>query len=1198
MKRPSQNGVALVITLIMLSVVTFMAVAFLALSRRERASVSVTAEQTVASLMSDTALARVQGQIISRMLARSNAFEYEFMVSTNYSRPGPFLQGRPFDPLNVNYFVPNSTNVIAPNLLIQNVRNLWLDAGPPVFVEVTNHPAVPWEFRNYVDLNRNGRFEPSGWQPVLDIYGQPLRTNGVIVSNFFMGDPQWIGVLERPEHPHSGSNLFIGRYAYMVVPEGKTLDLNYIHNQAKHLAPGVEGFYRNQGVGPWEINLAAFLRDLNTNQWTTYFYQTNLGVSSPVPPRGAFTNALELLRYRYNGSYNNLSSIATLYGQGGVLAMANDWIDGYSDGPLQTGVGALDLDNDNSNRPWPGSDNPRGYFNVFNEVFNTNVLSTNIMMKFQGVDNSFTANSTYDRYTFYRLMAQLDASSLRPVPNRIHLNFRNDGVYRSTNFIPWTAHAFFTNTADRLLRTQFPEWNLSLTNIPVQLYSASVHRMLQVAANIYDATTNRTLLSTREPPFFPSVFRPQFGWVGTNIAITNYVEVPHLGFLNSPWRDLNRQADRDALGPNDNVYGIPLIIGAKKGFPNFNEFALQTAVQVARKLELRKLPGARFPSVTNQLFVMSLSNRFGAEFWNSYTQAYPRPLRLHVTNLFSVTLTNDQGFVQTVHQAMSAVNPLAANEWIGKEFRVPLNTNVVFMSNAAYYSTIRRFIPTGNNPRFEDVRGFPIPQWSLIISNKLVGMILDTSVSPNRIVDFVNFANLNTALDVTSLIVGPQNLTGDVSDPGSFWLTNRLGQSLDSVTEGVRNQIIESLGQGSKSDTIWLDYNADPATGATRSKAIALFRVFCGLTSMDPQYPDYQMQQELGNTLVRQVPYTPTRKIYQSISWQVNDPLVHYTWEDLYDAEQTNNIQYAHPPQQVPTNSNLGLLNRRYRPWGGNPEISSDTNAFNLALKDSMVRQSDDWQFPSNLFANIGWLGRVHRGTPWQTVYLKSPVANTNAWQLWSVNPFTHPTNDWRMLQQFTTAVNDNAMRGLLSVNQTNLAAWSALLSGVTVLSNAPTADSPTNLETLVIQPAAVSPQLRRIVESINTTRAQMPMQSFFHLGDVLASPGLTVQSPYLDLTQTNITDDVYERIPQQILSLLKEDEPRLVVYTFGQSLAPAPRSRIVDPGTIYQGLCTNYQITSEVVTKNILRLDTWPSRTNVARAKVVQEQFQFLSNE
>ena len=39
----------------------------------------------------------------------------------------------------------------------------------------------------------------------------------------------------------------------------------------------------------------------------------------------------------------------------------------------------------------------------------------------------------------------------------------------------------------------------------------------------------------------------------------------------------------------------------------------------------------------------------------------------------------------------------------------------------------------------------------------------------------------------------------------------------------------------------------------------------------------------------------------------------------------------------------------------------------------------------------------------------------------------------------FTTALNDNATRGQLSINQPpNLAAWSAVLSGVIVLTNKP----------------------------------------------------------------------------------------------------------------------------------------------------------------
>src|SRR5262249_577760 len=127
---------------------------------------------------------------------------------------------------------------------------------------------------------------------------------------------------------------------------------------------------------------------------------------------------------------------------------------------------------------------------------------------------------------------------------------------------------------------------------------------------------------------------------------------------------------------------------------------------------------------------------------------------------------------------------------------------------------------------------------------------------------------------------------------------------------------------------------------------------------------------------------------------------------------------------------------------------------------------SDDWDFPTNKFPNIGWLGRVHRGTPWQTVYLKSPgvftlpnnrtnfnirgevSADNNGinvlwqWMRWTGNYtnsvpnfatnetvrtfaystnyfplntavpdaiFTAPTRDYGILDLFTTAVNDNA---------------------------------------------------------------------------------------------------------------------------------------------------------------------------------------------
>src|ERR1017187_1052710 len=60
---------------------------------------------------------------------------------------------------------------------------------------------------------------------------------------------------------------------------------------------------------------------------------------------------------------------------------------------------------------------------------------------------------------------------------------------------------FFTNVASRLLTSQL---NINLTQIqiyPTNQYTPAVHRLLQVAANVYDATSTN---------FYPSFFRPLF----------------------------------------------------------------------------------------------------------------------------------------------------------------------------------------------------------------------------------------------------------------------------------------------------------------------------------------------------------------------------------------------------------------------------------------------------------------------------------------------------------------------------------------------------------------------------------------------------------------------------------------------------------------------------------------------------------------
>src|SRR5438105_3915967 len=65
--------------------------------------------------------------------------------------------------------------------------------------------------------------------------------------------------------------------------------------------------------------------------------------------------------------------------------------------------------------------------------------------------------------------------------------------------LPEPSEAFFTNVADRLLQQQLGMRLTEIQIVPTNQYSSAVHRIFQVTANIYDAT------STND---FPSVFRP------------------------------------------------------------------------------------------------------------------------------------------------------------------------------------------------------------------------------------------------------------------------------------------------------------------------------------------------------------------------------------------------------------------------------------------------------------------------------------------------------------------------------------------------------------------------------------------------------------------------------------------------------------------------------------------------------------------
>jgi hypothetical protein len=525
---------------------------------------------------------------------------------------------------------------------------------------------------------------------------------------------------------------------------------------------------------------------------------------------------------------------------------------------------------------------------------------------------------------------------------------------------------------------------------------------------------------------------------------------------------------------------------------------------------------------------------------------------------------------------------------VSNTFIVPLAVNIPFLTNSTY-------LPANNPPlagynslfgdRFDQssVDGFQNLQLYYVSSNTFRYALEDTVAG--RIVDYVTFTNLSTFVDIAAALQGSTlpALQGDANSTSltaPFWNTNRAGNSTSKFTPtfGVLNQMSASMGG---TPVPYPSAAGDPHWTA-ETTAFNLFVTTKGGSS------------PLTNSV--EAPFSPYQVIAFQNSWEVNDPLVHYMLADIADPVQTNtafNYTSYWPVYPGPAQfGTIGALNKHFRPWGGNPNNPDPTTGpagFQWStMKDPGVVDSDAWDFPTNRFATVGTIGRVHRGTPWQTIYLKSAPA-TNQWPgtIWN-----QPTNDWRIVDLFTTALSDTAASGLLPVNQPNVPAWSAVLSGVVVLTNnsaLPNAFGPEFISPASTYTGSGVAPVSAIVNSINAVRGLQPGGVFHSLGQILQVPALTDASPFLDQQGINgqrntpVTDAAYERIPQQILSLLRVGQPRFAIYSYGQTLKPANASLVLDPNYSYAfNLCTNYQIVGESAYRTVFRLEGNPAQPNV----------------
>jgi len=759
-----------------------------------------------------------------------------------------------------------------------------------------------------------------------------------------------------------------------------------------------------------------------------------------------------------------------------------------------------------------------------------------------------------------------------------------------------TPASFFTNVADRVIRAETANWcaeNYSsytntfggtvtnafgVANLPVYIngsfvYAPSVQRLLQVTANTFEA------MSTNP---YPAVYRPTFYLdpVTTNVFINGYQLVPSVSGITDPVLatpvDISAITSGNVSVSSDlNIYGVPWIIGARKGFPAFNELYALSVAQVSRYVQVNR--GSlnnynRANYTTNQLFVMSISNSVGVSLWNSYDSNYVGSgnLTVYVHDQLQTGLTNasnagmlvtDFNFLAIVPywsgSAWSVPNAAAPPPYLGSFFYT--NWTEAFLPLAAYQYPSGLFVPISQLPpppsawQSNVTVNYPFPQFGLTTTNWMQAVILDGS----NLIDYVQFSGPSRTRNLTAELADPNYLS---SQPAYMWSTNTLPANNPNGINpyGLVNQMQLSRGALSLAYApLGGTWSTAPVAPGADSSPAAQQAYFGGFFT-----PNWQF---LGltyvNTNLSQIaPYTPTRTMYAYTLWQANDPLVHYLASDLNVASTSGtSLQHSdlYPPTFNITGLALNQLGLHYQPWGLSHLMAefafTDTNAYNLAYKDPLVFGSDYWNFPANQTWNPNWLGQIHRGTPWQSVYLKSaniisetnifsPSIGLNTWEIWS--GFTSsmeaqlgcPIDDWYVCSLLCAILNTNPATVYFNVNNTNPAAWTVPFDGLFVVTNLAAAETTTEL-------SSNSPSVAALASAILAARAGAPGGTFTDVGEVFSTPALSIQSPFLNWSdpvqqRTGITDAAYEALPAQLLGQLGLASLGTLVFTNGQWVA------------------------------------------------------------
>ncbi len=199
------------------------------------------------------------------------------------------------------------------------------------------------------------------------------------------------------------------------------------------------------------------------------------------------------------------------------------------------------------------------------------------------------------------------------------------------------------------------------------------------------------------------------------------------------------------------------------------------------------------------------------------------------------------------------------------------------------------------------LNGFYLPQFGILTTNRLQLCVLDLSNGVYHVIDYVHFAGPDSSYNLNTNLADLDDTSDEPFGTG-VWDTNYDNSPApNGLTYGILNQIKFSKPNGNTPSTVppedgqWhADPNAVPL-GGTIAQQQAYFEAFFSEATQVLSLNTTNVPNATNLDTSIEAPYAPTRYITEYITWQANDPLVHYLVNDINFSGPTNNATVPEP---------------------------------------------------------------------------------------------------------------------------------------------------------------------------------------------------------------------------------------------------------------------------------------------------------------